>query len=368
MKIITVCGSLFVIAAPSKQSVFPNNGNILKKKARSTILSVLSKRQTQEKLFLGERSDGRQNSSVGASESTLHQPSEAMIGDLTSTRPNPHRPSYAVVKSQTYQLAPSNEGSDSIDSWVSQVQANEQGKLSSRVVDASNVAQARGLDVLDGDAKVGKISSRWPPQARHPDSDGDSLGWRRASAPKHLPCPSEMESAVRGSDAMVLSMSPSYTSVKDITQDTPLSPKSESDSVMVSIPFQVQGQKQPAEKPDQRCDAWSSSVSICVPFQVNENGDGVSVLPSGPSLEVDSNQAALDGRASEDERDGKAVPKPRAHSSLQPGRRTTPKGTCQSPRPRYYKIYCMLAWLLCELAVYRYPIVKKLHCYEPVVN
>ena len=329
--------SLFVLAAPSKQSVFPNNGNILKKKARSTILSVLSKRQTQEKLFLGERPDVRnQNSSFGSSEPTLDQtkwPSEATKVDLASTKPNPQRLSSVGVNGPSYQDTPSNQGWASPDSIN-----NEQDYFSARAVERAEVTQA-GLDVLDGNAKVGKLSSRWPPQPRNPDSEGESLGWRRASAPKLLSCPPEMERAGQGPEAKVVSMSPSYTSVKDIIRDTPSSPKSEVDSVKVSIPFQVQSQSpQQAAKPEQRSDAWSSSVSICVPFQVNENGDGVSVLPSGPSLPVDSSRTVKsllgpNERTPEDERDGRPATKPRAQSSPQTGRRKPPQGSYPAKHP-----------------------------------
>lgn len=183
---VTICSS-FAFTASSKQSVFPSNGNILKKKARNTILSVLSKRQSQEKLFLGERSD--QNSSVSSSEPSMQQtkwPSEAMIVDVNSTKPNPQWPSSASVRSQSQRFSPPSQAwicSDS-NSSVSQVKTNEQDNLSSRVVETTNVAPA-GLDALDGNTKIGKISSRWPPQPRYPDSSGESLGWHRASAPKH---------------------------------------------------------------------------------------------------------------------------------------------------------------------------------------
>ena len=325
---VTVC-SPFASTASSKQSVFPSNGNILKKKARNTILSVLSKRQSQEKLFLGERSD--QNSSVSSSEPSMQQtkwPSEAMIVDLNSTKSNPQWPSSASLRSQSQRFSPPSQAwiSSDSNSRVSQVKTNEQDNISSRVVETTNVAPA-GLDALDGNTKIGKISSRWPPQPRYPESSDEPLGWHRASAPKHLSCPPEIESAVQGSEVMVVSMSPSYTSVKDITQDTPKSPKFESDSVKVSIPFQVQGQPQLSVKEDQRSDAWSSSVSICVPFQVNENGDGVSVLSSEPSVSLASSLAVklpLLGPGG-DERDG-AVTKPRAHSSPQSSRRKPPKG------------------------------------------
>ena len=321
--------SRFAFTASSKQSGFPSNGNILKKKACNTILSVLSKRQSQEKLFLGERSDGHQNSSVSSSEPSLQQtkwPSEAMIVDLNSTKANPQWPGSVSVKSQSHPFATPSQAwiSSDSNSRVSQVKKNEQDNISSRVVETTNVAPA-GLDALDGNTKIGKLSSRWPPQSQYLDSDGESLGWRRASAPKHVSCPQEMESAVQGSEVMVVSMSPSYTSVKDITRDSPKSPKFESDSVKVSIPFQVQGQTQQSVKGDQqRSDAWSSSVSICVPFQVNENGDGVSVLSSEPSVPLASSLAFLGPGG--DERDGPVTKSP-AHSSPQSGRRKSPKGT-----------------------------------------
>lgn len=300
---------------PSKQSVFPNNGNILKKKARSTILSVLSKRQTQEKQFLGERSEGQQNNSISSLEPALQQakwPSEAMMVNPPSTKPKPQRS--VPVRSQSYQFAPPSQA------WTSQ----QDIIASSRHVETQDIART-GLDVLDGNSNVGKLSSRWPPQPRYPVSDRGSLGWRRTSAPKHLSCPSDMETALQNSDAMVVSMSPSYTSVKDITQETPMSPKFESDSVKVSIPFQVQSQNQKPIQPSQTSDAWSSSVSICVPFQVNENGDSVSLLSHEPSLPADSGHKGKSPIVTgEDEKDG-ADTKPRAESSPQPGRRKPPK-------------------------------------------
>ena len=313
------------LIGPSKQSVFPNNGNILKKKARGTILSVLSKRQTQEKQFLGERSEGQQNSSIGSLEPALQQakwPSEATMVNPPTTKPKPQRP--VPVRSQSYHFAPPSQP------WNSSHSNNRVSQqdiiASSRHVETHNIART-GLDVLDGNSNVGKLSSRWPPQPRYPESDRGSLGWRRASAPKHLSCPPDMKTAVQNSDAMVVSMSPSYTSVKDITQETPMSPKFESDSVKVSIPFQVQSQNQQPIQPSQASDAWSSSVSICVPFQVNENGDSVSLLSHEPSLQADSSHKGKSPIVTgEDEKDG-AVTKPRAQSSPQPGRRKPPKGT-----------------------------------------
>lgn len=296
----------------------------------------MSKRQTQEKFFLEEKADDYQNSSVNSSELTSQKtkwPSEAMVVDLATTKPAAQRPTSFAVKSQSYhQFAPPNQswaslGSDDRPSEVSEVKASEQGNFSSRNAETTYVGQT-GLDAVDGSRNVAKISSRWPPQQKY-----ESLGWRRGSAPKHLSCPPEIETAVKVSDTKVVSMSPSYTSVKDITPDSPRSPKFETDSVRVSIPFQVQGHQSQPAKLNHGTYAWSSSVSICVPFQVNENNEGVSVLPpSGPSLPVESSPAAAnslvvpDGRL--DERDGVVVTKPRAHSSPQPGRRKQPKGRC----------------------------------------
>lgn len=296
----------------------------------------MSKRQTQEKFFLEEKADDYQNSSVNSSELTSQKakwPSEAMVVDLATTKPAAQRPTSFAVKSQSYhQLAPPNQswaslGTDDRSSEVSEVKASEPGNFSPRNAETTFVGQT-GLDAVDGSRNVAKISSRWPPQQKY-----ESLGWRRGSAPKHLSCPPEIETAVKVSDTKVVSMSPSYTSVKDITPDSPRSPKFETDSVRVSIPFQVQGHQSQPAKLNQGTYAWSSSVSICVPFQVNENNEGVSLLPpSGPSLPVESSSAAAnslvvpDGRV--DERDGAVVTKPRAHSSPQSGRRKQPKGRC----------------------------------------
>lgn len=312
--------------ATLKPSVFPNNGNILKKKARSTILSVLSRRQSQEKLFLDEKPAGNQHSSLSSSEPGSQETklaSQAVIVDLNASKPNPQRPSSVAVRRQSLQLAPSKEVRTSSDSTnkVSQVDSaiGQEKCISSRtVVDSSNVTQT-GLDSLDNNGNIGKLGSRWPPP-RNPDIKGESLGLRRVSAPKHLFFPPEVEVTKPESDVMVVSMSPSYISVKDITQDTPSSPRFESDSVKVSIPFQVQGQSQQPEKADHGTDPWSSSVSVCVPFQVDENGASVTLLSSAaPALAAVGSSSAVNSlrSAGKDKIDG-AVTKATTHSSPQP--------------------------------------------------
>lgn len=279
--------SLFGLAAPSKQSAFPSNGNILKKKARTTILSVLNKRQTQEKFFLGEKNDGReqQNRFVSSSgPSVQHLYSEGMVVDLSSTKSKSQRSSSVVVNGQNYPFETSNQNcapSHSSDK-CSDVKSNEQDHYVEdwQVLGNADVEQA-GFDNVEEDTKGSKSSSKLsfqPPDRGRTEQSTQSISKRRDFAPRHLPCPEQGAKIRDGSHAMVVSMSPSYTCTKDITPSSPLSPKLVSDSVMVSIPFQVHGQ-QPSSRPEQQSDAWSSSVSVCVPFQVDENGAGVSVLP-----------------------------------------------------------------------------------------
>ena len=281
--------SLFGLAVPSKQSTFPSNGNILKKKARTTILSVLNKRQTQEKFFLGEKNDGReqQNRVVSSSgpASVQHLYSEGIVVDLSSTKSKSQRPSSVVVNSQNYPFVTTNQNcppSHSSDK-CSEVKSNEQDHYVEdwQVLGNADGEQA-GLGNVEEDTKGSKSSSKLsfqPLDRGHAEQSTQSISKPRDFAPRHLPCPEQGAKIRDGSHAMVVSMSPSYTCTKDITPSSPLSPKLVSDSVMVSIPFQVHGQ-QPSSRPEQQSDAWSSSVSVCVPFQVDENGAGVSVLPS----------------------------------------------------------------------------------------
>lgn len=211
-----------------------------------------------------------------------------VAADLASTKSKSQRPgSHVEAKSLSYHFETPNQNwpSSNSNDQVLKVKSNEQnGELSSRVVDGGQVlaVEQAGLDIFDENTKGSKLSSRLPPQPLYPDRDRSdqstqSLGKRRDFAPRHLPCPAQATDDV--SHAMVVSMSPSYTSVKDITPSSPLSPKSVSDSVKVSIPFQVHGQQQ-SSRPEQQSHVWSSSVSVCVPFQVNEDGACVSVLPS----------------------------------------------------------------------------------------
>lgn len=276
---------LFDLTAPSKQSVFPNNGNILKKKARTTILSVLTKRQTQEKFFLGEeKTDGRceeQNSNVSTMKPSLQQPkwsTEAMIVDLGSTGSvSSQTPSYSETtrssrSSSHFVTSDQNFPTSQSTDKVSGVKSIMQGKASSSVVEGrrANVEQT-GLDTLDGSPRVSRIRSRWPPWYTDENRMGkstQSLGERRDSAPKHsVSFPADI------TEAMVVSMSPSYTIMKDVTPNgSPTSPKSVIDSVMVPIPFQVQDQQQ-SSSTEQQSD-------VCVPFQVIENKERVCILPS----------------------------------------------------------------------------------------
>ena len=255
---------------------------------------MLTKRQTQEKFFLGEKNDGRpqQNSAVSSSGPSVQHPkqhSEGMIVDLSSTKPKSQRPSSVVVKSPSYHFETPNQNcppSHSSDK-CSEVKSNEQDKLLPHYVEDWQVPgnadlEEAGLDNVKEDTTGSRSSSKLSSQSLdrgRTEQSTQSLSKRRDFAPRHLPCPEQSAKISDGSQAMVVSMSPSYTCTKDITPSSPLSPKLVSDSVMVSIPFQVHGQ-QPSSRPEQRSDAWSSSVSVCVPFQVDENGAGVSLLTS----------------------------------------------------------------------------------------
>lgn len=286
---LVITFSCFSLVAASKQSVFPSGGNILKKKARNTLLSVLTKRQAQEKFFLGDKTDGReqQNSTVSSVEQSLHQPkwsSEAMIVDLgadtASTKSKPQRPEPVEAKSLSYYpFETSNQKWASLTSngKVSRAKSDEQiDEKSTHVVENAVLQQD-----LEQNTNESKLSSGLPPGALYldrgqKDPSLQSLGNRRNFAPRHLPCPEDGDV----SQAMVVSMSPSYTSVKDITPSSPLSPKSVSDSVKVSIPFQVHGQQQSSRQEQEPSHVWSSTVSVCVPFQVNEHGASVPVACS----------------------------------------------------------------------------------------
>ena len=207
--------------------------------------------------------------------------------DLTSTKSKSHRPSAVVVKSPGYHFETPNQNCPSSNSCDkgSEVKLNEHDKLLPHYAEDCQVLDMdqAGLDIVEQDTKGSKTSSKLPYQPL--DRGGierqstQSLTKRRDFAPRHLPCPEQSAKINDRSHAMVVSMSPSYTCTKDITPSSPLSPKSVSDSVMVSIPFQVHGQ-QPSSRPEQQSDAWSSSVSVCVPFQVDENSAGVFVSPS----------------------------------------------------------------------------------------
>lgn len=298
---------------------------------------MLSRRQSQEKLFLQEKPDENQHNSLSSTEPVLQETksaSEALLVDLDSSKPYRQRPSSFALGSQSVQLASAKHGLASSDSTSKVHQVNHASGLESSVsslkIGASNNVTHTGRDVLDKNTNMGKLSSRWPPP-RNTDNEGESLGRRRASAPKHLSCPPDMDLTKQDPEVMVVSMSPSYISVKDITQDNPSSPRVQSDLVKVSIPFQVQGQQnQQSEKPAQGSDLWSSSVSVCVPFQVNENGDSVTLLSSAGSAlaAVGSTLAAKSLCAvGEDKVDG-ALKKEPPHSSPHPGRRKPHKGKC----------------------------------------
>ncbi len=216
-----------------------------------------------------------------------------MIVDLASTKSKSQRPGSQVEdKSLSYHFETSNQNwtSPNSNDQVSIVKSNEQNdELSSRVVDGgqeleNSLVEQAGMDIFKEHTKGIEHSSRLPPPTLYPDRDRtdqstQSLGKRRDFAPRHLPCPAHATEVSDVSHAMVVSMSPSYTCVKDITPSSPLSPKSVSDSVKVSIPFQVHGQQQ-SPRPEHQSHVWSSSVSVCVPFQVTEDGACVSVLPS----------------------------------------------------------------------------------------
>lgn len=271
--------------APSKPSVFPHNGNIIKKKARSTILSVLTKRQTQEKFLLGDKTDGQrdeQNGNVITSKPFSPEPkwvaSEAMIVDLEPTGSgNSQTLRYSDTTQPTYQPA----ALDQNKLTPSKVPVTRSISLQSKFLSSNTEGekanhQRAERDELNGGTKVSKICARWPPQKADENWMGKnthSLCQRRHSAPKHLSWPAT------DIEPMVVSMSPSYASVKDISPtSSPTSTKSVNDSVKVSIPFQVQGQQQ-SPRVEQQSDAWASSVSVCVPFQVNENGESVPISP-----------------------------------------------------------------------------------------
>ena len=111
----------------------------------------------------------------------------------------------------------------------------------------------------------------WDPRLKH--SDTTSLGTRRVEDPRHLPDTVASSTQEVSNDAVVL-VSPSSISRKRST--------SGSDSVMVSIPFQVQGQPTTTRAEPKCSDPWSSSVSVCVPFQVTD-GQEVRALPLSAS-------------------------------------------------------------------------------------
>ena len=102
-----------------------------------------------------------------------------------------------------------------------------------------------------------------------------SLSSRREDAPRTLPesVGNPTESERRGSDDVVV-VSPSCVSRKRLS--------SGSDSVTVSTAFQVQGQPTASRPMPSGSDPWSSSVSVCVPFQVTEDQE-VRALPLSSS-------------------------------------------------------------------------------------
>ena len=218
---------------------------------------------------------------MSASEPSLLKTSwapEPMVVDVTS---KPQRPTSVVVKSKSYQFIPFNQcrpSSDYYDRLVPMKTLDVNEAPSRAAGDNIPVREAHsvesGVDVTDGEA-----ATRWRPQR----SDPPSLGTRGSDAPRHLPSPPE-EPSTQSSETstgivpIVVSMPPSYTSKKDATEETPLNPESVSEPLVISIPFQVRGQTQPA-KSESRSGVWASSVSISIPFQVNENGEGVSVPP-----------------------------------------------------------------------------------------
>ena len=246
---------------------------------------MLTKRQTQEKFLLGDKTDGQrdeQNGNVITSKPFSPEPkwvaSEAMIVDLEPTGSgNSQTLRYSDTTQPTYQPA----ALDQNKLTPSKVPVTRSISLQSKFLSSNTEGekanhQRAERDELNGGTKVSKICARWPPQKADENWMGKnthSLCQRRHSAPKHLSWPAT------DIEPMVVSMPPSYASVKDISPtSSPTSAKSVNDSVKVSIPFQVQGQQQ-SPRVEQQSDAWASSVSVCVPFQVNENGESVPISP-----------------------------------------------------------------------------------------
>lgn len=246
---------------------------------------MLTKRQTQEKFLLGDKTDGQrdeQNGNAITSKPFSPEPkwvaSEAMIVDLEPTGSgNSQTLRYSDTTQPTYQPAALDQNKLTPTKVPVTRSISLQSKFLSSNTEGEKANHQRAeRDELNGGTKVSKICARWPPQKADENWMGKnthSLCQRRHSAPKHLSWPAT------DIEPMVVSMSPSYASVKDISPtSSPTSTKSVNDSVKVSIPFQVQGQQQ-SPRVEQQSDAWASSVSVCVPFQVNENGESVPISP-----------------------------------------------------------------------------------------
>lgn len=246
---------------------------------------MLTKRQTQEKFLLGDKTDGQrdeQNGNAITSKPFSPEPkwvaSEAMIVDLEPTGSgNSQTLRYSDTTQPTYQPAALDQNKLTPTKVPVTRSISLQSKFLSSNTEGEKANHQRAeRDELNGGTKVSKICARWPPQKADENWMGKnthSLCQRRHSAPKHLSWPAT------DIEPMVVSMSPSYASVKDISPtSSPTSAKSVNDSVKVSIPFQVQGQQQ-SPRVEQQSDAWASSVSVCVPFQVNENGESVPISP-----------------------------------------------------------------------------------------
>lgn len=242
-------------------------GGLLKKKARDTILSVLTKKQTQEKQVFPERGD----------RPVSWGPELGVDTHSKATRPL----SVMVKSSTTFSSDRDVNPADSSfeEPEIVSVRTHPVYKVRAKVIDEEKV---NSIDP----------NSTWTEKHKHTNEKDDSS--RRPptsftadlSAPDKI-SPTGVQSQQKGEAVTQGSVTTAYNTSTTVKAKEPQSPKKE-----VNLAFQVPVDKQAVVgKSECTSPVWASSVNVWVPFQVIDGNEAAPV--SSTQLDSSPNRVAL---------------------------------------------------------------------------
>ena len=245
-------------------------GGMLKKKAKDTILSVLNKKQTQEKQLIPERID---------------RPVSWGPDGRADTNSNTARPCSVVVKSST--TFSHDRGICPADATVEEcekvsVKTHPVYKVIAKVIDEEKVNT------------IESKSARTDKSSLPNEKDGSSrrqlasISSGNTAQNKIIPnqIPQQSKTAVQTVSKSSCPLSPPYTSRTSVKSEELHSPKKE-----VNFSFQVPVDTQTSMgNSELKSPVWASSVNVWVPFQVMDGNEAVPV--SEPQVFAPSQRAA----------------------------------------------------------------------------